>query len=509
MIFNLRNIRFPVSQHYDLKGEIGKKLGIASQDVELSSIIRKAVDTRRKNHPIYDFTVAITNSIEHLDINPYPEVNIPEFPPIVQQDKHPYIIGMGPAGLFCALAMVNNGLQPILFDQGDELVKRAVNVQDYWSNGALDEDSNVQFGEGGAGAFSDGKLTSRSRDWCVQEVYSQLIRFGADASIAHEALPHLGTDGIRTVVSKIREYLLEKGCQFQYSSKLTDIEIDQGHLKSIRINNETHHPQTLILALGNSARQSFRMLHKKGLALEPKPFAVGVRIEQSQALINNSIYGSEKWVPILGPATYRLTHNGTYTFCMCPGGFVIGAASEQGTVVTNGMSFASRTGDRCNSALVTSVDSQDYGSGLFAGVDFQQHIEKAAGLNGYHAPAQMVDDFLLDRVSSSKIISTYQPGTYSGNISTLLPNKLSNGIKSALHKFNSTVYEFCKEAVLIAPETRSSSPLRILRHKENRCSISCADIYPIGEGSGYSGGIISSAADGYSLGLRLLPEIKV
>lgn len=509
MIFNLRNIRFPVSEHYDLKREIGKKLGISALDVELNSVIRKAVDTRRKNQPIYDFTVAISNQIKHPDISPFLEVNTLEIPSIELQDIHPYIIGMGPAGLFCALAMVKNGLQPILFDQGDELIKRAAKVQSFWNGGTLDEDSNVQFGEGGAGAFSDGKLTSRGRDWFVQQVFSELIKFGADASIAHEALPHLGTDGIRNIVSRIREHLIEKGCQFRYSSKLSDIEIEQGQLKSVKINSEIHHPQVLILALGNSARPTFRMLHKRGLALEPKAFAVGVRIEQSQAIINNSIYGSEKWVGILGPATYRLTHNGTYTFCMCPGGYVIGAASEQGTVVTNGMSFASRTGVRCNSALVTSVGSQDYGDGLFAGLEFQQRIEKAAFRNGYHAPAQMVDDFLRARVSDKLSTSTYQPETYSGNLSTLFPVKLVNNLESALRKFNITVFDFCKDAILIAPETRSSSPLRIMRHKESRCSISCSDIFPIGEGSGYSGGIVSSAADGYSLGLRLLPENKI
>lgn len=507
MIYSLRNIRFPVTEHYDLKQEIGKKLGISGRDIELVNVIRKAVDTRRKNQPIYDYTVTIGNFLQHPDLTAYPPVEAPTPPPIIVSDPHPYIIGMGPAGLFCALALVKNGLKPVLFDQGEPLANRALRVQDFWTNGVLDECSNVQFGEGGAGAFSDGKLTSRNRDWYVQQVFSALISFGADETVGYEALPHLGTDGIREVVSRIRDYLQEQGCQFCYSSKLTDLELEQGKLKSIRINSEQHYPQTLILALGNSSRDTFCMLNRRGLAMEAKPFAVGVRIEQSQSRLNKSIYGSDKWSRLLGPATYRLTHKGTYTFCMCPGGYVIAASSERGGVVTNGMSYADRKCDRANSALVSTVDAKVFGSGLFDGMEYQQHLEQMSCRNTYQAPAQNVADFLSDKESERLIPSTYLPSVYRGILSTLYPQSLTDGLKSALLKFDSTITGFTDGAVVVGPETRTSSPVRILRDPENRCSVSCPDIYPIGEGSGYAGGIISSAADGFKVGLRIRTKI--
>ncbi len=503
MKYILRNLRFPVSENYDLPFQIGKKLNIPASEVELISILRKAVDTRRKNLPVYDFTVLVSNDCRHSDLSEFHESLKPEQSFIKTGDKHPYIIGMGPAGLFCALAMIRNGLEPILFDQGESLDDRALRVQQFWQSGVLNEDSNVQFGEGGAGAFSDGKLTSRNRDAVVQRVYDELIRHGAEASISYDALPHLGTDGIRAVVQSIRRHLVEHGCTFHYSSKLNDVHIVDGQLKSIRVNNDIHQPSTLILALGNSARTTFRMLHRKGLRIEAKPFAVGVRIEQSQAMLNRSIYGNENWAQILGPATYRLTHNGTYTFCMCPGGFVIGAASERDSIVTNGMSYEARNGEFCNSAIVSTVDSKDFGNDLFAGMDFQQQIERSARREGYLAPAQYVSTFLNGKERVAMPRSSFQPGVYRGNLSTLFPERLTNGLKSALHKFELTVRDFTRDAVLIAPETRTSSPVRILRDQDVRASLDCAQIYPIGEGSGYAGGIISSAADGYSLGLRL------
>lgn len=503
MINMLRNIRFPVTGEFDLQREIGKKLGIPGSEVELVSVLRKAVDTRRKDQPIYDYTVSLRNRIEHPDLSVVPETEIPKSLPVETNDKHPFIIGMGPAGLFCALAMVRNGFQPILFDQGERLEQRSRRVEEFWKHGILDADSNVQSGEGGAGAFSDGKLTSRNRDWHIDQVYSELIRFGADPSISYEALPHLGTDGIRKVVGMIRDHLISRGCQFRYRSKLTGIKIEGGHLKSVRINEEVYEPAILILALGNSARETFTMLNGSGLTLERKPFAVGVRIEHPQAIINRSVYGSEKWVRLLGPATYRLTYNGTYTFCMCPGGYVIGASSELGGCVTNGMSFASRNGKYCNSALVATVDANDFGTGLFAGMEFQQQIERASYRKGYLTPAQQVSDFRSDTASDPNLITSYRPGIYSRNLSTLFPKRLISGLKSALLKFDATIRDFSRGAVLIAPETRTSSPLRILRHQERRCCISCEEIFPIGEGSGYAGGIISSAADGFSLGLRL------
>ncbi len=499
----LRNIRFPVSPEYDLNKEIAKKLRIPFSAVRLHAIQRKAVDCRRKNQPVYDFTVVLDQEISsHLDVLPFAEPSAPSYSPIVCKDPHPYIIGMGPAGLFCALEMVKNGLKPILFDRGSRLEDRATKVATFWSGGDLDVNSNVQFGEGGAGAFSDGKLTSRGRDRDFMRVFEHLISFGADPAISYEALPHLGTDGIRAIVANIRNYLIAQGCEFRYNSTLEDMRIETGKLTSVTINGEQHTPELLILAIGNSARKTFRQLAKRGIKLEPKPFAVGFRIEHLQERINRAIYGKKTWEDILGPATYRLAHQSTYSFCMCPGGEVVAASSEEGGVVTNGMSYSSRDGKYANSAIVSVADASIYGEGLFKGVEFQEQLERQAWTKSYHAPAQELSEFLYGKRKQGDLISTYRPGVYSGNISTLLPVILTNKIKTALHKFGTTIDEFCVEAVLIAPETRTSSPIRILRDEQSLACLGTERVFAIGEGSGYSGGIVSSAADGVRLGMR-------
>jgi len=505
MIYSLRNLRFPVQREYDLEGQIAAKLGLPSAAFSLLRITRKAVDTRRRNHPFYDFSVQLSfadQAPRHPDLNPLPEHPIPPVKPIFRSDPHPFIIGMGPAGLFCALAMVANGFQPCLFDQGDAIEERARAVNKFWQDGRLDENSNVQFGEGGAGAFSDGKLTCRNRDHTVQQVLEQLIGFGAPPEIAFEALPHLGTDGIRTIVKNIRHHLQEQGCQFYHRHTLQDIRIAEWKLIQATINGSVHTPETLILALGNSARASFRMLHRRGIALEPKAFAVGFRIEQSQSTINRLIYGSESWAEILGPASYRLANPDGFTFCMCPGGFVISAPTESRGMVTNGMSYAARDNAYCNSAVVTPVDSEVYGSGLFAGIDFQQLLEHRAFQPSWQAPAILADDFLQERLSTRLHPSSFTGSLYCGDFSTIFPAAVLNRLKSALQKFATVIKEFNRNAVLIAPETRTSSPLRLLRDQDSLNSLSASNLYPIGEGSGYAGGIISSAGDGWRLGTR-------
>jgi uncharacterized FAD-dependent dehydrogenase len=506
--FVLRNLRFPASSEPDLEAEIARKLNLDKGAFQIERIIRKALDTRRFDHPIFDLTVQVTipgRIPKHPDLSDMPPLQASPAPDIDSSDHHPYMIGMGPAGLFCALAMVENGLQPSLFDRGDPLEKRAASVESFWQKGILDEDSNVQYGEGGAGAFSDGKLTSRGNDPAVRRVFSELIRFGAPDDIAWEALPHLGTDGIRAVVSRIRNYLLEKGCRFHYRSKLEDIGIRYGHLEHVVINGQRHTPGLLVLALGNSARDTWQMLHERGLMLEPKPFALGFRIEQSQAVINASIYGSDKWAEILGPASYRLTAKTGYTFCMCPGGKVIAAATEPTGVVTNGMSFATRNDKFANSAVVTPVSVEDYGSGLWDGMLFQRSLETLVCRDKFEAPAQTALAFVKGLADDGSFTASYKPGIYQRDMTTLFPPAIAKRLRSALMRFTEILPEFIRDAVLIAPETRTSSPIRIIRHKERLSNPAAENIYPIGEGSGYAGGIISSAADGWRLGARIRP----
>ncbi|MDZ4183122.1 MAG: hypothetical protein U1B83_09615, partial [Candidatus Cloacimonadaceae bacterium] len=455
----------------------------------------------------YDFSLMLAFDAappSDKDLALYEPIALPEIAPILCRDPHPYIIGMGPAALFSALAMVKNGLKPCLFDRGDDLISRAEAVKRFWQDGLLDEDSNVQFGEGGAGAFSDGKLTSRSRDPVVQDVFDLMVEFGAPPEICHEALPHLGTDGIRALVLRIREYLIAHGCRFHYRHSLQDLQIRNGRVASVMINGERHQPEILILAPGNAARDTFAMLGGRGVHLEAKPFSVGFRIEQNQAAIDRAVYGSEHWAKILGPASYRLTdkNSGSYTFCMCPGGSVVGASSEKGGIVTNGVSFAARNEKWCNSAVVTGVDDKIYGSGLFDGILFQRQIESKAFHPGYFAPAQDASSFIKGSYKQSTISGSYQPGLYCCDISTLLPKGVAQKLKSALQKFDRIIHAFSDDALLIAPETRTSSPIRIVRDRNLLCSVSADNLFPVGEGSGYAGGIISSAADGFRSGIR-------
>ena len=504
--FTLRNLRFPARPEFSLAEETSRKLGLPASAFEIVRIVRQALDTRRRGHPVFDFTLQLSFSGEvprHKDLTPLEMSPLRECAPIQAQDPHPFIIGMGPAGLFCALAMVENGLQPWLFDRGDALEQRADKVNDFWRHGSLDEDSNVQCGEGGAGAFSDGKLTARGGDPVLQMVLEQMLRFGAPAEIAWSALPHLGTDGIRALVRKLREYLLLKGCRFFHRHTLEDLEISGGKLTRLKLNSEWHSPELAVLALGNSARSTWPLLQRRGVDLEPKPFALGFRIEHIQAWINALVYGQGNWAEFLGPASYRLTAPTGFTFCMCPGGQVIAAASEQGGVVTNGMSFAARAGIYANSAIVTPVSATDYGAGLWDGVELQRRLEKLSFRETFLAPVQSARAFLCGTEDPETPQSTYTPGTYASDLSRLFPAEISSRLRDTLIRFDQVLPGFSQNAVLIAPETRTSSPIRITRHKQGLHCVGIENLYPVGEGSGYAGGISSSAADGWRLGTRI------
>ncbi len=506
--FTLRNLRFPARPEFSLEEETSRKLGLPASAFWIDRIVRKALDTRRRGHPVYDFTLllgfagTIPNHKDLTLFEPHPQ---PLCEAITTPDPHPYIIGMGPAGLFCALAMAENGLQPWLFDRGDALEARAEKVEALWRKGTLDEDSNVQFGEGGAGAWSDGKLTSRGSDPSIQRVFEQMLRFGAPPEIAWEALPHLGTDGIRALVLKLRNHLRDKGCRFFYRHRLEDLELSSGKVSRVRINAEWHSPAITILALGNAARETWPMLQQRGMELEPKPFALGFRIEQEQARVNTMIYGDGPWADFLGPASYRLTAKTGFTFCMCPGGQVIAAASEQGGVVTNGMSFSARANRYANSAVVTPVSAADFGTGLWSGVELQRRLESLSFRAGFQAPVQSARAFLTGQPEAATAAVSYLPGTWAADLTRLFPPGISFRLGSALARFDQVLPGFTRDAVLIAPETRTSSPLRILRHREDMNCLGVENLYPIGEGSGYAGGIISSAADGWRLGERIKP----
>jgi len=507
MNYIIKNIRIPVSKQPDAVSAMKKIVGGKYGQLSSLKLIRRALDTRKKDHPyyVYTFQAASEHPLRnHPDIVLIKEETEQTPPKTRLSDLHPIIIGMGPAGLFCALAMVERGLKPMLFDRGDKLSARAGSVEAFWKEGKLDPESNVQFGEGGAGAFSDGKLTSRSRNRDIQSVFDLLVKFGAPDSISWEALPHLGTEGIRAVVSRIREYLISQGCSFRYRSRLEDIVINGGIVKQVIINGQSHSPEVLVIAPGNATRDTFRMLSDRGVALQPKPFAIGVRISHKQAWIDAAIYGSNRWTELLGPASYRLTDNhagrGTYTFCMCPGGFVIAASSEKDTCVTNGMSFAARDSGYANSAVVTVVNAETYGADLFNGMKFQSAIERKAFLNGYAAPYQTASDYLKGVLSADRNLACLFPAAQSFQLSDLFPAEINDALKHGLQHFDKILPGFIDQGILIAPETRTSSPLRLVRSEDGLNCLGISNLYAVGEGSGYAGGIISSAADGYRTG---------
>lgn len=509
-MYQIRNILIPISQKPDLKKVLSGKLHIPADSIESIEILRNSLDARQKNQLKFNLTLK-AEIAQNLKLDNDLQIYKEPKPYIAQSfqlsDPHPFIIGAGPAGLFAALSLVENGFQPYIFERGDCLEKRSRKVAKFWKNGILDEDSNVQFGEGGAGSFSDGKLTSRKSDFYTNQVTNYLIKFGAPKEISYQALPHLGTDGIRKIVLNIRKYLEAKGCKFFWNHKLEDIEINNKQINHVFINSQKYAPEMVILAIGNAARDTFEMLSQK-IEMENKPFAVGFRIEHPQDFINETFFGKRNDFSITGPATYRLTaktdNRGVYSFCMCPGGQVIAASSELDTIVTNGMSNATRNGKFGNSAIVATVDEADFGIDILAGMHFQKNIEQKC-FNSHHpysAPIQAANDFMKSRVTTQKINSSYLPATYSSDLNSVFSSGITNSIKAGLKMFEKRAKGFIDQGVLIAPETRTSSPVSILRNKQNFCSHTLSNLFPIGEGAGYAGGIMSSAADGFKCGTQ-------
>lgn len=502
--YQIRNILIPVGNEQDYVPLIAKKCNLSLADFNVLEILKKSVDTRHINHLLYNYTALVESTIP---LYPSPDIALYQEPePYIRarihlKNPHPFIIGTGPAGLFAALELTEKGFAPYLFDMGDDVDTRAAMVERFWQTAELDFESNAQFGEGGAGAFSDGKLTNRNRDFYSSRVFDFLIRFGAPSSIRFDALPHLGTDVIRKIIKSIRAYLIEKGCIFHFRHKLDDLKIAENRISNVTINGIHYQPEALFLAIGNASRQTFSMLANK-LRLESKSFAVGFRIEHPQAFINDAIWGKHANIQMLGNASYRLTHTyqkrGIYSFCMCPGGFVIAGSSGPGEIVTNGMSFQSRNHVFGNSAIVVTVSENDFGNGILNGINFQKNIEEKAYNPSFPfaAPVQSALSFQKNQVDSCIPHTTYRPHTYLSDLGRLFPVQLTNSLQKGLANFANKIPGFIENGILIGPETRTSSPVRILRDKDLFCSLNAKNLFPVGEGAGYAGGIISSASDG-------------
>ncbi|PKN16486.1 MAG: hypothetical protein CVU66_00835 [Deltaproteobacteria bacterium HGW-Deltaproteobacteria-23] len=512
--FILRNLTMLYTENEsDLPQKIAGLFSLGKDEISGLRILRKGIDARKKPRIKYVYTVEFTVSdpdrfwqlhATTADLEISLKTSMPK-PERLDCQSRVVIVGSGPAGLFAALRLVEYGIKPLLLERGKPVEERVHDVNRFWNEGILDEGSNVQFGEGGAGTFSDGKLTTRVKDPHCGYVLKRLVEFGAPEEIAWLAKPHVGTDRLRAVLINIRRYLLESGADIRFRAKLSGLGLAGQQLSSVIINDQNEELcDALILAPGHSARDTYAMLHSLGAAMEQKAFAVGFRVEHPQELINRIQYGIAA-DPRLPAADYALTWNdpatgrAAYSFCMCPGGVVIGGSSETGTVVTNGMSDLKRASGWANSALVATVRTDDFADlSPLAGVEFQRDLEKLAfkvGGGDYLAPAQNLLTFMKLK-GNSGIRSSFLPGVREAELEGLLPGFLAKTIKDAITAFERKMRGFITaEATLVGVESRTSAPLRILRGTDFQ-SPSIKGLYPCGEGAGYAGGIMSAALDG-------------
>ncbi len=492
-------------------------------------ILKKSIDSRNKKDIFYNYSILITLLEDKININKLKNnkkisiVKKIEEPNLIDESKltrnftnRPIIIGAGPAGLFCALTLISNGVKPIIIEQGSRIEDRQKEVRNFLEKGILNPLSNVQFGEGGAGTFSDGKLTTNLNSPYCRTVINQFIRFGAPEQIAYINKPHIGTDNLIKIILNIRNYIIEQGGEFLFNTKAIDFDIKKNKVCSIICSrgNEKIEIKTniVVLAIGHSSRDMFETLYNKNINIEKKNFSVGVRIEHKQEMINKSQYGEYTKLN-LPPAEYKLAYHGKerscYTFCMCPGGNVIASSSERNTIVTNGMSYFSRSGENANSALLVNVTPEDFkGKSPLEGMYFQKRLEEAAfnlGGKNYYAPIQRVEDFINNRPSTfiGDVKPTYKPGVKLSNLREILPQFVNKTLAEGIIYFDKKIAGFANsDAILVGVETRSSSPITI---KRNEKLISNIDgIYPCGEGAGYAGGIMSAAIDGIKIAKSIL-----
>ena len=493
-----------------------RKYNIDFDEVKNAYIYKKSIDARNKQDIFFSYTVDIELKASR-EVKGAVEVEDSSVEKIIvkRNSKYsPVIIGSGPAGLFAALTLVENGINPIIIEQGERIEDRVNSIEEFKKNGKLNIASNIQFGEGGAGAFSDGKLTTGANSVYNRKVLEEFVKYGAPKEILYIAKPHIGTDYLITVVKNIREYVESKGGKYMFSTKVIDFTFNDGEITKIGTTNGSIETDTVILAIGHSARDTFKKLFDLGVEMRAKNFAVGVRIEHLQENINNSQYSKDTKLK-LPSAEYKLVYkakNGRtcYTFCMCPGGQVMASSSEEGIVVTNGMSYFARDGENANSALLVNVTDEDFENGTpLGGMYFQEELEKKAyvlGGKNYYAPVQRVEDFLKNRKTEKlgKIKPTYLPGVTFSNLNDILPKFITTTLSEGLNALNGKLKGFADpDAILTGVETRTSSPVQIVRDNEELVS-NIKGLYPCGEGAGYAGGIMTAAIDGIKIAKRVL-----
>lgn len=514
-MIRIREISMPPEHNVaQLSFEAAQLLKISASKVRKLKIVRRSVDARKKPDIRIVYTIDVTvdgneKKILHnarckrASIAPVSYYKVPK--PKGLPKQRPVVVGFGPAGMFAALILAINGLCPIVLERGEDAATRHEKVEHFFATGQLDTKSNIQFGEGGAGTFSDGKLNTGVNNPRIGWILEQFVKAGAREDILFDTKPHVGTDVLLTVVQNIRQRIISLGGEVRFNSQVTHIYRENNQITGLQINGtEELSCDRVIFAIGHSARDTFRMLQSMQIPLEAKPFAMGVRIEHLQEDIDKAQYGRHD--PVLPPADYKLVRHleneTVYTFCMCPGGYVVAAASEEGRCVTNGMSYADRDGVNANAALLVTLNPKDFpGGDALSGMYWQEEIEETAfriGGSNYHAPAQLVGDFLKKQPSTGpgKVQPTYRPGVTWCDLHEVLPEKITRALSEALPQLEGNLKGFAAaDSVLTAPETRSSSPVKIPRD-ETKQSVGLKGLYPAGEGAGYAGGIMSAAIDG-------------
>ncbi len=504
----IQNIILPLGADKDaIKKAAAKKAKLDVRRVRTFSITKESIDARKKNDIKKVYSVLIGEKEETR-----PELVIPK---ASETGMRPIVIGFGPAGIFASYALALAGLKPLVLERGLPIEERVKGVDGLWKNGVLSKNANAEYGEGGAGAFSDGKLNSGVKDKELSAfVLKTFVSCGAPEEIEYLAKPHIGTDRLREAVVTLRKKIESLGGEIRFSAQMTDLEEGNGRLRVKA--DKTYETDRLILAIGHSARDTYETLSARGFLMENKPFSVGVRIEQLQKTIDLAMFG-RTGDPLLPPADYKVWEHtkagGAYSFCMCPGGYVVCASSEKGGVVTNGMSFHARNGKNANAAILVGVSEEDYGTKLLSGVSYQRALEQKAFLaagGGFKAPCQRVADFMKKQKGSldGEVSPTYMPGVSPCDLNEILPSRISEAIRLALPVFDGRIKGFsASDNLLTGVETRSSSPVRVLRGEDYK-SVSHPLVYPCGEGCGYAGGIMSAAMDGLKVALQIIKELQ-